>query len=135
MPLLAPNVGENKLLEFALGKATPGNQTLKLFVNNITPGATDVAGTYTEMSTLGYAAKTLTTSSWTVTNVSGSATAAYAQQSWTFTAGTSVTIYGYFVIDSTTGILLWAERFSAPIAVDAGGDALRLTPSFTLTSA
>lgn len=133
MPLLVPSVGENKLLAFALGKEAPSNQLLKLFVNDVTPGDTDVAETYTEMSTLGYASKTLTLASWTIAQATGVAEGSYAQQIWTFTSGTAVVIYGYFVVDSGSGVLLWAERFGTSKTVQTNGDQLLLTPKITLS--
>lgn len=133
MPLLVPTVGENKLLEFAVGFATPGNQTLKLYVSNTTPADGDTAGTYTEMSTHGYAAKTLTKGSWVIAQNAGVAEASYAQQTWTFSAATAVTVYGYFVIDSTSGILLWSERFGSAKVVQYAGDQILLTPKITLS--
>lgn len=133
MTLLIPNASEVKLLEFALGFSTPGNQLLKLFVNNVIPGDTDTAATYTEMSTLGYAAKTLTKGSWSIVPSSNVGTASYAQQTWTFTAGTAVTVYGYFVTDSTTGVLLWAETFTTPKVAQYSGDQILITPQITLS--
>ena len=135
MSLVLPSASEKTALDFMLGVAVPGNQTLKLFTNNITPGDTDTASSYTEMSTLGYAAKSLTKTAWT--NSSGGtgnpATGTYAQQTWTFTAGTAVTVYGYFIIDSTSGLLLWAEAFNAPKVVQNSGDQILITPTITLS--
>lgn len=132
MALLVPTVGENKLLEFQLGVSVPGNQTLKLFVNNITPADADVAGTYTEMSTNGYSAKTLTKTSWVVAqNGAAKAEGTYAQQTFAFTAAAAVTVYGYFVVDSTSGVLLYAERFASPPSISLSTDVIKVTPKFT----
>jgi len=133
MSLLTPTVGENKLLEFALGFSTPGNQTLKLYVNDVTPADGDTAASYTEMSTLGYADKALTKASWVVAQNAGVAEGSYAAQTWTFSAGTAVTVYGYFLVDSTTGVLLWSERFGAGKVVQFGGDQIIITPKITLS--
>lgn len=133
MTIFVPTVGENKLAEFAMGVSTPGNQVLKLFVNDITPADADVAATYTEMSTHGYAAKTLTKTSWSVAQNAGVAEGSYAVQTWTFTAASGVPVYGYFVIDSTSGILLWLERFVATKIVQYAGDQIIITPKFTLS--
>lgn len=133
MALIVPNPSEVTLLQAALGFITPANQLLKLYVNNATLSDTTVAGDLTEMSTLGYAAKTLTKGSWSVTTVSNVATATYAQQTWTFTAGTMVTAYGYFVTDATSGLLLWAEAFSSAKAVQYAGDQILITPTITLS--
>lgn len=133
MPLIIPTASENKLLEFLLGFATPGNQILRLYVNNITPGDTDVAATYTEMSTHSYAAKTLTKASWVIAQNAGVGEGSFAQQIYTFTVAPVVTVYGYYVTDSTTGLLLWSERFSSPKPVEFGGDQILITPKITLS--
>lgn len=52
MSLLVPAVGENKLLECMLGKTTPANLTLKLFVNDKTPDDGDVAVAVKEVQTI-----------------------------------------------------------------------------------
>lgn len=138
MPLLVPNPSEAKLLEFMLGVSTPGNQILRLYVNNHTPADGDVAADYTEMTTGGYTPKTLTKTSWVVTPASGTtanpATAAYAQQVWTFNGtGGVATVYGYYITDSTTGLLLWAERFATAKVVQYNGDQILITPQITLS--
>lgn len=133
MTLRIPNLGEDRILGMALGKYTQeASLTLKLFSNNITPGETDTAGTFTEPTgTYGYSAKTLSNASWTITQ--GTPTlAAYAQQEWTFT-GAQGNVYGYFIVGTTSGNLLWAERFSdGPYNVTANGDKIRVTPRITL---
>lgn len=133
MALILPTVGENKCLEFMLGVSTPGDQTLKLFVNDVIPADGDTATTYTEMSTLDYAAKTLTKSNWVVAQNAGVAEGVYPTQTWTFTAGTAVTVYGYFVIDSTSGVLLWSERFASSKLVQFTGDQIIMAPKITLS--
>lgn len=133
MSLIVPSAAEKTMLDFTLGVTVPGNQTLKLFVNNVTPDDTTVEGGLTEMSTLSYAAKTLTKTSWTtVAGSSGQpATSTYATQTWTFTPGTPVTVYGYYIIDSTSGKLLWVELFAAPKVVQNDGDQIIVTPTIT----
>jgi hypothetical protein len=133
MTLLIPAVGENKLLEFQLGFSTPGNQKLKLYVNDITPGDGDTAGTYTEMATHGYAEKVLTKGSWAIAQNGGVAEGVYADQTWTFTAAAVVLVYGYFITDTTSGVLLWAERFAAAKPIQFNGDQIIITPKFTLS--
>lgn len=133
--IVIPSASEKTLCDFMLGVTVPGNQILKLYVNNVTPADTHVAADFTEMSTLGYAAKTLTKTSWvTSAGASGAvASAAYAQQTWTFTAGTAVTVYGYFYTDTTTGLLLGAELFSSAKVVQNTGDQIIMTPTITFS--
>lgn len=135
MTIVVPSAAEKTLCDFMLGVTTPGNQTLKLFVNNVTPDDTFTAASFTEMSTLGYAAKTLTKTSWvTVAGSTGNpATSTYAQQTWTFSAGTLVTVYGYYIIDVTSSLLLWAELFASPKPVQNTGDQIIITPTITFS--
>lgn len=138
MPLLVPNPSEGTLLSFALGVAVPGNQYLKLFTNNVTQSDSDVLAQYTEMATQGYVQKQLTKTSWTVTPASAAtaspATGVYAQQTWTFDGtGGATTVYGYMIVDVTTGLLLWAEKFATSKIVQYNGDQILLTPQITLS--
>lgn len=133
MALVIPSASEKTLLDFTLGVTVPGNQILRLFVNNVSPDDAHTAASYTEMSTLGYAAKTLTKTSWTT--VAGSAgqpaSSTYATQTWTFTAGTPVTVYGYYITDTTSGLLLWAEAFASGKVVQYTGDQIIIVPTIT----
>ena len=133
MALLVPDVGEVRLLSYALNNLVPENQILKLFQNNVTPAEGDVAGTYTEATFTGYVSKTLTGAGWTVATVAGVTTASFAQQTFAATADQATQlIYGYYVVGATSGILLWAERFTnGPFAIAVNGDQILVTPKIT----
>jgi hypothetical protein len=128
MALLFPDTGENLTLEMIVNKTAPQNLVLKLYTSNSTPGESDTAGTYTEAAGNGYSAITLTGSSW------GSASGgsiAYAQQTFTFT-GALGNVYGYFVVQASSGTLLYAERFSnGPYNIQNNGDQIKITPTIT----
>jgi hypothetical protein len=134
MALYVPDVAEVQLLKRALGQATNGDATLKLFVNDYTPVAGSTAASFTEMSTLSYAAKTLTAGSWAVTTIANVASGTYAQQIWTFASGTPVIVYGYFLVEAA-GVLLYAERFATPQTMQFTNDQIKVTPVITLTTA
>lgn len=132
MALVLCNNGESLALKALLNHtAQSENLVLKLYTNDITPGETDTAGTYTEATGYGYASKSLTGASWTVTP--GAPTeASYAQQTWTFT-GALGNVYGYFIIRATTADLVWAERFTnGPYNVQNNGDEIKITPKITI---
>lgn len=132
MTLLVPNNGEARMLKALVNHTAPENLVLKLYTNNITPAETDTAGTYTEASGFGYAAITLTGASWTITEGAPS-DASFAQQTFTFT-GNLGNVYGYFVVQATSGILLWAERFSdGPYPISNNGDQIKVTPKIELS--
>ncbi len=65
--------------------------------------------------------------------VSNKAEASYgsAPQSWT--AGSSQSIYGYYVEGATSGTVLWAERFAQMRSLSSD-DVLSVQPKFTLNS-
>ena len=126
-----PNCGLQKILELILGKDLAENISLKLFVNDLSITTTTVAGDFTEMSTHGYAAKTLTMASWPAPSISGSqSTSSYAQQTWTFTAATLVSVYGYYMVMATTGTLLWACKFGAAKPIQYANETIAVTPQF-----
>ncbi len=132
MTLLVPNTGEVIALQYLTNKvATPENLVYRLFATNVTPAETDTAATYTEAAGGGYASITLTGASWTVTGGAPS-TAAYAQQTYTFTGAltTNATIYGYYVVRATSTDLVLAETFTA-FTPAANGDNIKLTPQIT----
>ena len=128
MALNVPDVGENAILEMIVNKTAAQNPVLKLYKNNITPSDTDTGATYTEATFGGYAAITLTGASW---NSAASGSISYgSQQTFTCNATATDDIYGYYVVQTTSGILLWSERdASAPFAVRNSGDAVKITPS------
>lgn len=128
MALNVPDVGENKIVEMVVNKTAPENLVLKLYSNNITPADSDTAGTYTEATFAGYSAITLTGASWGA--ASGGVTS-FAQQTFTRSStGTTENIYGYYVIQTTSGVLIWSERDgAAPAAMTNSGDNIKLTPT------
>lgn len=133
MALVCVNVGAQEILRRALNYSATGDVKLKLFQSNTTPGETDTTATYTEATFTGYAEKTLTGASWTVTNADPSE-ASYAAQTYTSSAGSqNQSVYGYYVTNSAGTVLLWAERFTdGPYTIVNNGDTITVTPKFTL---
>lgn len=130
MALNVPDVGENKILEHLTNKTSPENLVLKLFKNNITPADSDTAGTYTEAVFGGYAGITLTGANWNA--ASGGSITFNAQQTFTCNAAATDDIYGYYLVQTTSTVLIWSERDgSAPFAVRNSGDAVKVTPTIT----
>lgn len=132
MALLVPNTGENIALSYLVGKTTTVRDLVyKLFATNVTPAESDTHASYTVAAGGGYADKTLTGASWTVTN-GAPTSAAYAQQTWTFTGAltTNGTVYGYYVLRATDGDLVLAEAFTSFTPAN-NGDQILLTPTIT----
>lgn len=103
---------------------------LHLFKNNHTPAVTDTISDYTESTFAGYAAVSMTT--WTAAAIA-SHIATMTSDTKTFTrstTGTAENVYGYYVTDNGSTILLWAERDPlAPIVLTNSGDSYTVTPS------
>jgi hypothetical protein len=133
MPLLVPDVGEGRMLKAVVNHTAPENLVLRLYSSNTTPAETDTHTTYTEATFTGYSAATLTGASWSITEGAPSY-ASYAQQTFTSTSAQATqNIYGYILRQTTSGILMWAERFSdGPYPITNNGDAIRVTPYIEL---
>jgi len=143
MAFVVSNSGEKLLLDAAVGKVAAGNLKLKLFKSDTTPSHSDTPATFTEADFTGYAAITLTTTSWnagvagtgTGTALANKASIDYAQQTFTMgTPGTTNTVYGYFVTDNAGTTLLGAERFAASQSMALAGDSIKITPKLTLST-
>ncbi len=137
MALLAPYVGEVELLKRLLyANSGSENATLKLYSNNYTPAAGDTAGSYTEATFTGYSAKTLTSTqsggTWAVPATVSTVTSSTYGTTLTWSPTSSQTIYGYFVVGASSGILWWAELFASSKNL-SNGDTLNLTAKLQLT--
>lgn len=134
MALVVPNEGELQMLKQLLGAAAIETLQLKLYCNNYTPVAGSLASNFTEASGGGYAAKSLTASSWTYSG-GNPTTASYPAQTFTFTGAltTNTTVYGYYVVGATSGKCYWAELLATPFTPANNGDNIQLTLNFSDT--
>lgn len=138
MALIFANSGELLALNQLLNDGDEENFLIKLYKNDYTPVATSTAGDFTEADFAGYenAFNTLMRGSWgSPTTVSGKASSTYNSDifySSMFSADPQ-TIYGYYVVGSSSSTLYFAERFSTPRTVNAN-DTLTVRPVLTLNS-
>lgn len=110
-----PNSAAVGILYDIVGLTAPGTLTLRLFVNNVVPTSATAPGSLIEMSGRGYAAIDLDPDLWF--SVAGRGVAAfYPEQTWTLAAGSTVTVYGYYVTNAA-GSLRWVRRFEQPVVV------------------
>ena len=135
MTLVVPNAGEEAFLNLILSQ----DYTLRLFTNSVTDADTLETSDFTEATFTGYEAKGLTGASWTITS-GDPATATYAVQAFVANADQAPqTVHGYYVTHATTDELRWYEKFvdgggsPAPLTVQYNGEAIRITPQFTLS--
>ena len=133
MALLVQDNGEGDALQYFTNRAAPQDLILKLFQNNITPAETDTAATYTVATWTGYGNLTLAGASWAAPVEGAPSSIAFAQQTFTSTAGSqSQNNYGYFAVRTTSGRVAYAERFAdCPYLIANNGDNIKITPTIT----
>jgi hypothetical protein len=137
MALVLADAGAAQILARYFNSTNPAGGTaltLKLFATNVTPADTSTASSFTEAAGGGYAAKTLTNGSWTVTAPGGIEQAAYAQQTFTFTGAltTNPAIYGYYIVDADN-VLIYAEAAGSTFTPANNGDSYKVTPVMQLS--
>lgn len=132
MAIVITNQGECKALEFFVNKTAPENLVLKLFKSNTTPAETHTTANYTEADFTGYSALTLTGSSWGSAAAGDPSFIAYSQQTFELLAVETQSIYGYYLVGASSGVLYGAERFTdGPYVVTTTHDKVRVTPRIT----
>jgi hypothetical protein len=129
MPLVVTKDGKQIFLKAGLNNTAGQNQYMRLYSNDVTPTESSVAGDFTQASFSGYTQKSLTGSSWTITSTTP-IYAYYAQQTWTFTGGpgSASTIYGYYIVQQSSGLLLLAERINPTVTLVYYNETLSITP-------
>ena len=125
------DTGAQSFLNARLNNVFPTNKdlTLFLFCNNVVPTDDFTFASYTVAVGGGYADKTLTCGSWSISLVGGIYQAVYTQQVFTFTGPltTNLTIYGFGIKDAD-GAMITAELLTAPVSPVASGNHLDITP-------
>ena len=129
MAVVVADVSEILVLKNYLNNTAPQDQKLKLYTNNITPGEGDTAGTFTEATFTGYSAASLAGANWDFTSGDPSFAQYNVTLFFTSTANqTAQSIYGFYVVQASSGILMWAERFTtAPFSIALNGDDIQIT--------
>ena len=131
MTIVAPYVGELRLLKYMLNNTAASDVHLHLYTNNITPADPDILGTYIEATDVAYNISTLLGSAFTFATVGVVSTASHSDVMFSFSAAASV--YGVYATDSTNNFLLFAERFStAPFNLPSSGGSIIVSPSIQL---
>jgi hypothetical protein len=131
MTLIVPNTSEVIIMQNFLNVAVPQDLVLKLYSSNTTLDEDTSSGDLTELTGGGYSDVTLTAGNWTVVG-GGPTVATYPEIIFNFT-GVAGNTYGYYVVQSVSGALLWVEEFAgAPLNVQNNGDEIRVTLRITL---
>jgi hypothetical protein len=132
--LRVPVVGETRMLAAIVNQRRAEDLECRLYANDHTPTVGDSLADYVEVTGGGYAPRALIGAEWLIEPGERSI-ATYPEQTWTFETGVGL-IYGYFVVQARSGILMWAERFpEGPYRIEHRGDALEVPPVLSIEGA
>lgn len=134
MPLIVPDAGEVRLLEYIVNKRSPTNLVLRLYTNVVDLSTENfTTASFTEVTTAGYAAAALVGSNWTASTSSGISSAIY-NTAITFSFSAGVDVRGYYVTDNLSPAnILWAEEFpGAPFTLPSTGGEISIRPQIQL---
>jgi len=133
MAIKVPNVG--KLWILNLFRADFNGYSIRLFQNDLTPGNLTVLGDITEANFSGYVSKTLANSTPAVIDVSNKALTIWDPLLWSHNGGaTANSIYGYYVLDGTGGLVYIERDPSAPVSMSMLGSTYVVNPRLTVDS-
>jgi microcystin-dependent protein len=137
MTIIVPNLAEVALLD-GTWSGLADDLELRLYQADVTAGLTPAQiqvlteTDFTEANFTGYTAVSLPSAGWTIT--AGDPTGGvHAVQSFISTADQAAqTIWGYYVVDDTSGEIRWFEQFPGPVLVEFDQDEIQVTPTLTL---
>lgn len=134
MAFVLGNDGAVLLLGYALNYSAATNVRVHLYTNDFDPDVDSELADYEESEADGYAAQSLTGTTWVIElGDPQGADASYPER--TFALEEAETVYGYFVTDSTDALYLGAERFEGgPFVVPMAGGDIKVTPQFSLNN-
>jgi len=134
MGLVVPDVGEVILLDVLVNGDTLAAFECRLYQNNYTPVQGSTLSNFTVATFSGYAADWTTFGPATIVSNKGKIVAT-TPVSFVHNGGaTSNTIYGYYIVDTVTNEVVWAEKFAASQAMSNNGDTINIPLQLTMNS-
>lgn len=123
MNMVEPNEGKQVTLDelFRLTSTRP-TWTLKLFSSNTTVGDASTGADFTIATFTGYSNVSIARADWgaaTVVSNVGQITKSSAP-SFTCTGGSSQTVYGWILVDASSGTIWFGQNFDTPITMIPG---------------
>lgn len=122
-----PNVEEVRILNNYIRNPI----SLRLYSNDYTPVEASTLANFTSVAGGGYAAIELAFASWVVA-AGDPSEAEYPEQEFTFTGTTTApgTIYGYYLVDTVTGLYIGGQRLPGAVTplTPVNGSKIRITP-------
>jgi len=109
-----------------------GDWTLRLFSNNVTINDASTIGSVVEAVFTGYSP---IVPSWaTPTLVGGVPTRVGSTVTWTYSGGSTYTVYGIFMTDAANTVMLGAANFPAPVVLSVAQPSYSAQVNFTSIS-
>lgn len=117
MLMVCPDQGKDRFLRilFGFGGAAAGNLTLRGFQNNYTPDDDSVFASFTESTFTNYSPISIIPSDWgspVITSHVGIIEISFVPE-WDCTGGSGEDLWGWWLTDDATSIVLLAQRFDA----------------------
>lgn len=138
--LVVPSVAERIMLQNILNKQLPQNLVLKLYQNDRVPRSGDVAANYQEANFIGYSAAVLSGDQWKLDNGIPVGAVGETQVFTSKADQPGQAIFGYYVVQADSGLLMWAERFvpnsvfgEVPVVIAQNRASIAVTPVLTLS--
>lgn len=138
--LVVPSVAERIMLQNILNKELPQNLVLKLYQNDRVPRPGDVAANYQEANFIGYSAAVLSGDQWKLDNGMPVGAVGETQVFASKADQPGQAIFGYYVVQADSGLLMWAERFvphsvfgDVPVVIAQNRASIAVTPVLTLS--
>lgn len=122
MNMVVPNLGKELFLRLCLGTQAPEpGFIVHLYQNDYTPADASDVPDFIESNFTGYAAQAVLRTSFTFGVVSNVAVAiSSTPPEYTSLGAVSQTVYGWYMTDSTSSVVLAAQRFEAPRVMSLG---------------
>lgn len=134
MALHVPDVGKVRLLDMLVDGDGFSGVRCRLYKNSVTISDATVLGDFTEANFSGYSQSTPSFGSASIVSGKGKIIEGSFETFIHNGGGTSNSVYGYYVVDSATPELLWAEAFPSPISVANNGDEIDIKLALTMTN-
>lgn len=122
MNMVIPDDGKTIWLDWMLGNGVFTTATVSLFSNNVTVVAASVVTDFTVATFVGYADVTVSQSDWGASAMVGGVAVSVSTTTpeYTCTGGASQVVFGWIMVDDTSGVMIAGQNFDVPRNMNVG---------------
>ena len=126
------STGIDDITQFVLGITTSFSMQLNLYVNPYTVAIDSIPSNFVPLVVGGYSAVTFSGVNWTGGTVAGVSMYNYEVINFTFDpySGSPILIYGYYVLNLSTGNTVFGETSITPYTIPFTGGGVELYPTW-----